>query len=319
MAASLQALSNGRFILGYGAGWLEPEYRGYGYEFPSAAERIAQMEEGIRVIRTLWSAGAGRRSRASGTASSDAFCEPRPDPPPPILIAGEGERYLLRVVARHADWWLSYGHRPEVLRRKMAVLADHCRDVGPRPGHDPEGDAAHDLPRPGSGRRATVGGRRPSSGERRPSPVTRRSCATASLELGELGFDQVQLRFAGMFGTSDIELFVGPRCCPTSDERGEARHRRPRRARRDRWTGGSRWSPAPVAASGGRSRSGSRRTGHGSRSRRVTGSSLAATLAEIGAAGSAGTGRRPRGPRHRLEQARGGHRRRRTSGPSTSS
>ncbi len=53
MSASLQAFSEGRLILGYGAGWLEEEYRGYGYEFPSARVRIAQMVEGIEAMPAL--------------------------------------------------------------------------------------------------------------------------------------------------------------------------------------------------------------------------------------------------------------------------
>ena len=57
MAASLQYLSGGRFILGYGAGWAEHEYRAYGFDFPSARTRIEQMVEGIEVIRALWTGG----------------------------------------------------------------------------------------------------------------------------------------------------------------------------------------------------------------------------------------------------------------------
>ena len=65
MAASLQYLSGGRFILGYGAGWAEEEYRAYGYEFPSIRIRIEQMVEGIEVIRALWT--GGRRPTTAST------------------------------------------------------------------------------------------------------------------------------------------------------------------------------------------------------------------------------------------------------------
>ena len=139
---------------------------------------------------------------------TDAFCEPRPDPPPPILIAGEGEQYLLRAVARHADWWLSYGHRVEVLKRKLEVLADHCRAGGAERRRDPEGDAAHGLPE-GVGRGgATLGwgrGRSPSSPPSPATPSELRDCLT---ELRELGFEMIQLRFAGLMGTEDVALFV---------------------------------------------------------------------------------------------------------------
>ena len=47
MAASLQLFSRGRVILGYGAGWSDAEYAGYGYDFPSPGDRVRQMVEGI--------------------------------------------------------------------------------------------------------------------------------------------------------------------------------------------------------------------------------------------------------------------------------
>jgi alkanesulfonate monooxygenase SsuD/methylene tetrahydromethanopterin reductase-like flavin-dependent oxidoreductase (luciferase family) len=59
-----------------------------------------------------------------------ARCEPRPDPVPPVLVGGSGERYLLRVVAQHADWW-NYSFRgAEAYTHKQEVLKRHCRDVG---------------------------------------------------------------------------------------------------------------------------------------------------------------------------------------------
>ena len=55
---------------------------------------------------------------------------PVPEPVPPVLIGGDGERYLLRAVAEHADAWLPYSRKREVLEQKIAALKDHCRDVG---------------------------------------------------------------------------------------------------------------------------------------------------------------------------------------------
>ena len=131
MASSLQVFSHGRLILGYGAGWSEPEYRAYGYEFPSARVRIAQMVDGIKVMRALWASAPGHPVTYKGDyyEVTDAYCEPQPQPIPPIMIGGDGERYLLRAVAEHADWWLPYARTTDVLRHKLAVLADHCRAV----------------------------------------------------------------------------------------------------------------------------------------------------------------------------------------------
>jgi len=125
MAGGLQTLSSGRFVLGYGAGWHEGEYDAYGYDFPSARTRIEMMEEGVQAIKALWTEApanfVGKHYRLS-----NAYGEPRPDPVPPIMIGGGGERYTLRAVARHADWWNDVNRAPDVLRRKLSALRDHC-------------------------------------------------------------------------------------------------------------------------------------------------------------------------------------------------
>jgi alkanesulfonate monooxygenase SsuD/methylene tetrahydromethanopterin reductase-like flavin-dependent oxidoreductase (luciferase family) len=54
MSATLQVLSGGRFILGIGGGWREDEYRSYGYDFPSTAVRLRQLEEVVQICRLMW-------------------------------------------------------------------------------------------------------------------------------------------------------------------------------------------------------------------------------------------------------------------------
>jgi alkanesulfonate monooxygenase SsuD/methylene tetrahydromethanopterin reductase-like flavin-dependent oxidoreductase (luciferase family) len=131
MAATAQALSGGRVILGLGAGWNEEEYRAYGWPFPPARVRIAQLAEAIQLIRLLWTESPAR-FEGQHYQLADAHCEPRPRPLPPILVGGSGERYLLRVVARHADWW-NYSFRShEAYAQKQEVLRRHCRDAGRR-------------------------------------------------------------------------------------------------------------------------------------------------------------------------------------------
>ena len=129
MGATLQHLSSGRFILGYGAGWHEGEYRAFGFDYPSPGVRIDMLEEGVQVIRGLWNdAPADFDGRFYRVES--AHCEPLPDPPPPIMIGGAGERKTLRVVARHADWWNDLARPAEETRRKLDVLRGHCEAEG---------------------------------------------------------------------------------------------------------------------------------------------------------------------------------------------
>jgi alkanesulfonate monooxygenase SsuD/methylene tetrahydromethanopterin reductase-like flavin-dependent oxidoreductase (luciferase family) len=132
MAATLQLLSGGRLILGIGAGWMESEYRAYGYEYPSPAVRIRQLDEAVQVIRRMWTTTPASFS-GEHYRVRDAFCNPLPNPPPPLLIGASGERLALRVVARHADWWDYSGVAPEEYARKAGVLAEHCEAVGRDP------------------------------------------------------------------------------------------------------------------------------------------------------------------------------------------
>ena len=129
MIATAQALSGGRTILGIGAGWNEEEYLAYGWPYAAAPVRIAQLAEAIELIRRLWTEApasyAGQHYRIV-----NASCEPRPQPIPPIMVGGHGEKHLLRVVARHADWW-NYGFRDHALyTHKQEILKSHCREVG---------------------------------------------------------------------------------------------------------------------------------------------------------------------------------------------
>jgi alkanesulfonate monooxygenase SsuD/methylene tetrahydromethanopterin reductase-like flavin-dependent oxidoreductase (luciferase family) len=129
MAATMQTLSGGKLVLGIGAGWNEEEYRAYGWPFPSAKVRIAQLAEAIDLIRTLWTDApasySGEHYQISG-----AYCEPRPNPLPPVMVGGSGEKYLLRVVAQKADWWNCIYSDRETYAHKQNVLREHCRVVG---------------------------------------------------------------------------------------------------------------------------------------------------------------------------------------------
>jgi len=132
MGATLQLLTGGRFILGIGAGWKEDEYIAYGYEFPSAKVRIEQLEEGVQIIRKMWT-----ETKATFEGKyyriKNAICSPRLEPIPPIMIGGGGEKLTLKVVAKHADWWNMPNASVEKFKHKLEVLESHCERVGRNP------------------------------------------------------------------------------------------------------------------------------------------------------------------------------------------
>ena len=129
MAAILQNLSGGRFILGIGAGWKEDEYLAYGYEYPDTVTRILQMEEAVKIIRQMWTQPK-TTFHGEYYHVEEAICEPKPDPAPPILIGGGGRKYTLRIAAEQADWWNFPGGTVENYAELLEVLRGHCENVG---------------------------------------------------------------------------------------------------------------------------------------------------------------------------------------------
>src|SRR5205085_8562231 len=105
------------------------EYRAYNYDFPKPAVRLAQMEEAILLIKQLWSQ-APASFEGKYYRIENAFCEPRPDPIPPLLIGGGGEQLTLRMVAKYADWWNIPGGTAANYAHKLDVLRGHCDAVG---------------------------------------------------------------------------------------------------------------------------------------------------------------------------------------------
>jgi len=133
MAANLQMMTGGKYILGIGAGWKQDEYLSYGYPYPPAGERIDQLEDAVQIIRALWTESPATFHGKHYSIES-AECRPQPDPPIPLLIAGGGEKKTLRVVAKYADWWNFNFCSPEEYAQKQRALEGHCREIGRDPG-----------------------------------------------------------------------------------------------------------------------------------------------------------------------------------------
>jgi probable F420-dependent oxidoreductase len=102
-AATLDLLSDGRFDLGLGAGWMASDYEQAGIPFDAAGVRISRMEEALRIIKGLFAGGpfsfTGKHYRLKDLEGSPL---PVQKPHPPILLGGGGRR-MLRLAAREAD------------------------------------------------------------------------------------------------------------------------------------------------------------------------------------------------------------------------
>jgi alkanesulfonate monooxygenase SsuD/methylene tetrahydromethanopterin reductase-like flavin-dependent oxidoreductase (luciferase family) len=134
MAAAVDLLSNGRLVLGLGAGWNEEEHAAFGITLPPMRERMDRLEEGLGVIRALWAGGpVTLDGRYYPLRDATLLPGPAQSPGPPILIGGDGEVRLLGIVARHADEWNSHARGVDAYRAKRARLEEHCRAVGRDP------------------------------------------------------------------------------------------------------------------------------------------------------------------------------------------
>jgi probable F420-dependent oxidoreductase len=115
MARTVDHISEGRLILGIGSGWFEKDYDEYGYEFGTAGSRLDDLAAALPRIE-----------------SRMARLNPAPARKIPVLIGGGGEKKTLRLVAKHADIWHTFGD-PGTLERKIGILRQHCADVGRDP------------------------------------------------------------------------------------------------------------------------------------------------------------------------------------------
>jgi alkanesulfonate monooxygenase SsuD/methylene tetrahydromethanopterin reductase-like flavin-dependent oxidoreductase (luciferase family) len=133
MAQQLDALAEGRFVLGLGVGWFEQEHRIYGIDYPPLKERYDRLDDAIALMRALWYEAPANHDgpyyRLSGADS-------RPHPPagrPKLLIGGRGPKRTLRAVARWADEWNAGGMPVDQYRASVEALERHCADVGRDP------------------------------------------------------------------------------------------------------------------------------------------------------------------------------------------
>jgi F420-dependent oxidoreductase-like protein len=130
VAATADIVSGGRIEMGIGGGWYEHEWQAYGYGFPTAGERLGRLDEGVQIMRQLWTTGKatldGKHYRVDGAISRPL---PLQEGGIPLWIAGGGEKKTLRIAAKYAAY-TNFSGEPEEFRRKSDILAAHCADVG---------------------------------------------------------------------------------------------------------------------------------------------------------------------------------------------
>ena len=135
MATTVDQVSHGRLILGIGAGWFERDHAAYGFPFGTAHERARKLEEALQVITKLWSEDHPSFTGKYYKLDRAPFAPPNVQKPhPPIVIGGQGEKWIVPLVARYADGWNAVtGVGPDGIRERRQIIADECRRVGRSP------------------------------------------------------------------------------------------------------------------------------------------------------------------------------------------
>src|SRR5919199_781452 len=130
-AASLDALSGGRFVLGVGAGWNEEEFSALGI---SARERGRRTDEALEAMRRLWAGGpATYQGRYYSFAGATLGTSPQTEGGPPILVGGYSDAALRRAV-RFGEKWGGFMDSPGRIRQVRERLKRLAEEAGRDPG-----------------------------------------------------------------------------------------------------------------------------------------------------------------------------------------
>ena len=183
IAATVDEVSDGRLILGIGAGWNEEEFRAFGLPFDS---RVTRFEEAFEIIRRLL---AGERVTFQGRFHSvdDAVLLPKPHRQPPLMVGSNGRR-MLAVTLPHVDawntWYQDYGNTPSGFETLNASITQAAARAGRRP---------QEIRRSACALVVVDRGARARASEVPPIEGSREAIARRLLELGEAGADEVIL------------------------------------------------------------------------------------------------------------------------------
>lgn len=134
MVATIDVISNGRAVLGIGAGWNIREHQAYSFDFPSLKERSDRLEEACELIKLLFTSTVNVDYRGIYYQLQQAPFAPKgvQQPHVPIMVGGTGQKRTLRTLAKYGDI-MNVIAGPEQVRHLRSVLARHCESVGRDP------------------------------------------------------------------------------------------------------------------------------------------------------------------------------------------
>jgi alkanesulfonate monooxygenase SsuD/methylene tetrahydromethanopterin reductase-like flavin-dependent oxidoreductase (luciferase family) len=127
-AASLDEMSDGRFDLGVGTGWMEAEHAAFGLPFPPRTERFGRLEESLQYLRAAFDGG----SFAGRYYSFEADARPRPTGLH-LLVGGSGPEKTPTLAGRFADEYNHFAIAPEQLAVKIEIMKEAARAAGRNP------------------------------------------------------------------------------------------------------------------------------------------------------------------------------------------
>ena len=131
MASTVDVMSHGRLLFGFGAGWYEHEWRAYGYGFPDIPTRMGMFREACEIVHRMWTEEKpvfhGKYYTIDGPINEPKGVR---KPHPAFWIGGGGEKVTLKLVAKYADACNLGSADLDQFRHKLDVLKRHCEEVG---------------------------------------------------------------------------------------------------------------------------------------------------------------------------------------------